>query len=465
MSWFPRARLRTKAGLFTVYLVTLASAPFIGACTRQQRPPDAAAQSSGTDRPALPPASLPDLSQLDPAARQQITERYRSLTSLVAAPGTRSENLAEAYGSMGNLLLAAELFEAAEPFYRHAQALQSSEFRWPYYLGHIYQATSQPDKAVASFARAVELRPNDVAALIWLGNLYLAGGTPELAEPLFTRALSVQPGTIAAMYGLGQTALAKQDHARAVEYFERVLASDARATVVHYPLALAYRALGDTARAEQHLRLRGTVEVGPPDPLMVELRGLLQGANAEEARGTRALSARDFPAAVKHFRAAVALAPDDPALHHKLGTALSLAGDTKGALQQFKEAVHLLPTFAEAHYSLGVLLDSLGQPGPAIEHLSAAVRLGPNYISARLQLADVLARNGQLERSLAQYRQALDADSQSADARFGYGLAFARLGRYTEAREVLSEGARLHPEQSRFAEMVTRVDAARRARP
>ena len=413
----------------------------------------------------MPPVSLPDLSQLDPAAQQQINERYRSLTSLIGTSGTRPENLGEAYGSMGNLLLAADLFEAAEPFYRHAEALQSGEFRWPYYLGHVYQARAQPDMAIMSFARAVELRPNDVAALVWLATLYLEQGKPELAEPLFTRALSAQPGTVAAMYGLGRAALAKQEHARAVEYFERVLAADARASAAHYPLALAYRALGDTAKAEQHLGQRATTEVGPPDPLMVELRGLLRGANAEEARGTRALSARDFPAAVKYFRAAVDLAPENPTLRHKLGTALSLAGDTKGALQQFREAVRLSPAFAEAHYSLGVLLDSLGQQGPAIEHLTAAVRHGPNYIDARLQLADTLARNGQLERSLAQYRQALEADSRSADARFGYGLAFARLGRYNEAREVLSEGARLHPEQTRFAEMVARVDAARRQRP
>jgi len=413
----------------------------------------------------LPPVSLPDLSQLDPEARQQIDERYRSLTSLIATPGTRPENLAEAYGSMGNLLLAAELFEAAEPFYRHAESLQGNEFRWPYCLGHVYQAMSQSDKAIASFARAVELRPNDAAALIWLGNRYLERGEPQMAEPLFTRALSAQPGTVAALYGLGQTALAKRDYTRAVDYFEQVLANDARASVVHYPLALAYRALGNTAKAEQHLRQRGTTEVGPPDPLMVELRGLLEGVNAEEDRGTRALSARDFAIAVKHFRAAVELAPDNPTLRHKLGTALSLAGDTKGALHQFSEAVRLSPRFAEAHYSLGVLLDSLGQPRPAIEHLSAAVRYGPNYIDARLQLADALARSGQLDRSLTEYRQALDVDSQSADARFGYGLAFARLGRYHEARQVLSEGARLYPEQSRFADMIARVDAAGRLRP
>jgi tetratricopeptide (TPR) repeat protein len=439
---------------------------FVGSsCTSQQRASDAKAQSSVAIRPPLPPVSLPDLSRLDPAARQQIDERYQSLTSLIATAGTRPEQLAEAYGQLGNLLLAAELFEAAEPFYRHAESLQSDEFRWPYYLGHIYQSTSQPDKAVSSFTRAVKLKPNDIAALVWLGNLYLQDGKPEQAEPLFARALSAQPGTIAAMYGLGQTALAEHKYARAVEHFERALAGDARASVIHYPLALAYRALGETAKAEQHLGQRGTTEVGPPDPLMVELRGLLHGADAEEARGTRALSARDFATAVTHFRAAVELAPEKPALRHKFGTALSLAGDATGAIQQFREAVRLSPEFAEAHYSLGLLLDSIGQPVSAVEHLADAVRYGPNYLEARLQLADLLGRNGQLERSLAEYRHAFNAEPQSADARFGYGLAFARLRRYNEARDVLSEGARLHPEQSRFAEMVARVDAARRQNP
>ena len=427
--------------------------------TASESPPVTAASAP------LPPAELPDLSRLDPAAQTQIRDQYSSLTSLIRSAAAQPSVVSDAYGATGSLLLAAELFEAAEPFYLHAESLRREDFRWPYYLGHIYKAKPDPDKAVASFTRALELRPDDVASLVWLGDLYLQRGAPDRAELLFARALAAAPGTLAASYGLGQAAIAKGEHRRAIEHFEQVLAADARASAAHYPLALAYRALGDTAKADQHLRQRGTTEVGPPDPLMVALRGLLQGANAEEARGTRALNARDFATAVGHFRAAVKLMPDNPTLRHKLGTALSLVGDTKDALQQFKEAVRLSPEFAEAHYSLGVLLDSLGQKGPAIEHLSAAVRHGPNYLEARLQLADALARDGRLERSLTEYRQALDADARSADARFGYGLAFARLGRYREAREVLSEGARLHPEQSRFAEMVARVDAAQRGRP
>ena len=217
-------------------------------------------------------------------------------------------------------------------------------------------ANAEPAKAVGAFQRVLQLQPGDLATLVWLGNLHLDQGNPELAEPLFARAVAAQPRLVAGLFGLGRTALARRDFARAVDYLEQALAADPRATVVHYPLALAYRGLGDAAKAEAHLRQRGGVEVGPPDPLMVELRGLLQGPVAEEARGIRALDAGDYRAAAESFRKAVDLAPDSAALRHKLGTALSLAGDTPGAIGQFEEALRRSPGFAQAHYSLGVLL-------------------------------------------------------------------------------------------------------------
>ena len=131
-------------------------------------------------------------------------------------------------------------------------------------------------------------------------------------------------------------------------------------------------------------------------------------------------------------------------------------------MQQFREALRLAPTLAEAHYSLGVLLASAGQHAQAIEHLSSAVRYGSGYTEARLQLAETLGRSGQLERSLTEYRAAVDADPRSADARFGYGMALARVKRYKEARDVFLEGAKLYPDQPRFTEMVAAVDAAKR---
>jgi len=68
---------------------------------------------------------------------------------------------------------------------------------------------------------------------------------------------------------------------------------------------VANDAMWDTAEA--HLRQRGGLEVGPPDPLMVEVRGVLQSAVVEENEGIRALDSGDFKAAAAHFRKAQSL--------------------------------------------------------------------------------------------------------------------------------------------------------------
>jgi len=257
--------------------------------------------------------------------------------------------------------------------------------------------------------------------------VYLDDGQPAQAETRFTQALAAQPRMAAALYGLGQAALARRDYARAVEHFERVLAADPRASIVHYPLALAYRELGDTARAEAHLRQQGKVQIGPPDPLMAELRGLLGGSAAEEARGLRALDGGDFKTAAEHFRKGVELAPDNASLRHRLGTALSLMGEHDAARDAFEETLRRSPRYAPA-----------------------------------LRLGDLLGRNGQYEAALDQYRQALAIDPRATDARFGYAGALVGLRRYREAVESLSESATLYPEEPRFKEALARVQGAAR---
>ena len=153
----------------------------------------------------------------------------------------------------------------------------------------------EPAKPSLRSSARCALRPDDVATLVWLGDVHLDQGQPELAEPLFAKALVAPAALVAALFGLGRAALARREYARRGRQFEQALAVDPRASIVHYPLALAYRGLGDTARAEAHLRQRGGVEVGPPDPLMEELRGLLHSAVAYENRGDSRARQRRLP--------------------------------------------------------------------------------------------------------------------------------------------------------------------------
>ena len=190
---------------------------------------------------------------------------------------------------MGNLLLAAEYVDAAEPCYQNAQMLAPGDARWPYYLGHVYRTRGEPAKAARAFEQALAIGPPDVATLVWLGVAYLDQGKPSAAAPLFARALAIEPRSVAALFGQGRAALASRDYGRAAESFEQALSIDARASMVHYPLALAYRGLGEMDKAEAQARQRGDVEVGPSDPRMQALALLLHSATSYEKRGLRAL--------------------------------------------------------------------------------------------------------------------------------------------------------------------------------
>ncbi|HJZ70932.1 MAG TPA: tetratricopeptide repeat protein [Vicinamibacterales bacterium] len=411
-------------------------------------------------RPPLHAVSLPDLSRAAESVEAQLRERYASLTSVTANPRAPAGELADAFGTMGMLLMAAEYRDAAEACLLNAEALAPDAARWPYYLAHLYKAGADHAKAEAEFERVLRLQPRNVSALVWLGDAFLDEGRPEAAQPLFERARAEDPQSIAALVGLGRAALARSDYAHAVDHLERALAIDPREAAIHYQLAMAYRGLGQQDKADAHMRLRRPGTIRPSDPLMSELATILESPVAYEVRGATALDHGDFTAAATYFRKGLDLAPGEPSLHHKLGTALYMSGDPRGAANEFAEALRLSPTFAKAHYSLGVMLAGDGRTADALAHLSAAVRADPAYAEARVRLADLLRRSGRAAESLSAYAEAAALDSRAPDAPLGYALALVDLHRYREARDRLREDVQQYPDAPAFVHALVRLLSA-----
>jgi tetratricopeptide (TPR) repeat protein len=355
--------------------------------------------------------------------------------------------------------MAAEYRDAAVPAFLNAQALTPNEIRWPYYLAQLYKLKGDPTHATASFERALQVKPDDLPTLIWLGSAYLDQGRAAEAEPLFAKALSLDSRSIPALFGLGRSALARQDYARAVDMLDRALAQDPRNVVIHYPLAMAYRGLGDTQKAQAHLLARGPGEIRPPDPLMRELDMMLESAVAYEVRGAAALDESNWAAAAEYFRKGVALAPNEPSLRHKLGTALAMAGDPR-AVEQFEEVTRRWPKFSKAQYSLGLILASSGRQPEAIAHFSTAVKNDPSYSEARLQLAESLRATGRFQESLPQYEQTITSNPRLAEARLGYGMALAALRRFDDARKQFREGAAVFPDRREFEQALSSLPPA-----
>jgi tetratricopeptide (TPR) repeat protein len=412
------------------------------------------------ERTALKPVTLPDLSRTEPSVQQQVQEAYAALTAKSQASGTGAAVLANAYGEMGKLLMAAEYLEAAESSLLNAQTLAPAEARWPYYLGHLYKLRGEAAKSAVAFERALAAQPNDVATLVWLGNEYLEDNRPDAAETVFNRALSLQSRSAAAYSGLGRAALAKKNYSDAVAHLEHALELSPKASALEYPLGLAYRGLGKTDTAEAHLRQRGDKEAVPVDPWMDDLRGMVHSAVAFENRGLRALDSGDNVAAERDFRQALNFAPDNPALRHELATSLLVAGKTKEAFDEFTEITRRSPNYARAHYSLGVLLVSEGRLKEAVDRFGVAVKTDPEYAGAELQLAEALRRTGRASEALPHYTRAIDLDPAAAESRQGYAMALARLNRYREARESLVDARRAQPDQPALAQTLARLLAA-----
>jgi tetratricopeptide (TPR) repeat protein len=451
------ARRAKPVGLFLCVLRVLCGQLILAslACTS----PDTVAPKAPDGREPRP-ISLPDLSQAAPSVQEQIRAVHSALMRLIEQPGTPANDLANAYGEMGKLLMAAEFGQAAESSFLNAQELAPGDMRWPYYLGHLYKDQGANDKSLASFEHALRLRPDDVATLIWLGEAHLAQDRPDAAQPNFTKARSLQPRAAAATAGLGRVFLAKRDYAGAAKYLEEALVVNPQADIVHYSLAMAYRGLGDLAKAEAHLQQRGKGDVLVPDPLMQEVRGMLKSAASYESLGISALERGDSAGAAAYFRRGLEVAPDSASLHHRLGTALFLGGDARAGQEQFEAALRISPDFARAHYSLGVLMASTGEYQRAVARLSAAVKADPDYVEARLLLGDILRHTGRTDESLRQYGEVLRVDSRVAEAHLGSALALVDKGQYQQARDRLTDATNAHPNHPDLVQALARVLAA-----
>lgn len=427
--------------------------------------PEVESARTEAGREALRPVPMPDLSRLPEPVQDQVRDRYAVLEQRIDRRETTAEELGRAYGDAGLILMAAEFETAALSSLFNAEALAPNDPRWPYYLGQFHLVRGDHVKAQESFERALARRPTDLPTLVRLGETHLDHGRPDDAQRRFREALALEPNSAAALGGIGRAALAGGDHARAAEYLGRALTIEPEATSLHYALALAYRGLGELERAAAHLRRRGPGEPTLSDPLMEAYDGLLESALAYLNRGVQALQAGEWAEAAALFRKGLELEPENAALGHTLGTALSQMGEIDAAIEQFEAVARRSPDFARAHFSLGVLFRSAGRFGAAVTRFEAAVNHEPDYVEARLGLAATLQVMGRVDASLPHYAHVVEIDPRQAAAWIGGAIALVRLERYEEARDWLDAAVKVHPNVSEIVRLRETVVAIVELRP
>ncbi len=125
----------------------------------------------------------------------------------------------------------------------------------------------------------------------------------------------------------------------------------------------------------------------------VDFRALVAGAMADFQAGRLA-------EAEHAYRAALVIAPDDPAVTHNLGVTIAAQGRHRAAVGCFEAALRADPGFVSAHYNRAVALMTLGETPEAIKSFARAATLEPQHYEAHRALGFLWLSQGERGRSL-----------------------------------------------------------------
>ena len=171
----------------------------------------------------------------------------------------------------------------------------------------------------------------------------------------------------------------------------------------------------------------------PPDQALAVLQAAVVQEPADfrtqYSAGLRALRS-DPVTAAGHFRAAVALRPDNMAAVHGLGSALHQTGKWREAAPLFLRAVELDPGFGSAYINLADAIRLGADPTAAVAHFEREVVRDPNQPLAHFGLGMALRdsrRAADRQRAVAAFRRSIELDDSSALAHNYLGYVSARV--------------------------------------
>jgi len=407
----------------------------------QEKPGEKKAPETGSKDDLIPVPS-PYLDRLEKAVIQQLRERRKAFDALAGKPGVSREQLATAYGELGQLYHAYEFSEAAEACYRNALVLDPSNLEWRYSLGYLLQTVGRFSDALDLY-RGVKTDgrnpPLDYLVYIRTGECYRSLNQPGQAKRSIEAAFRINPEEPAVLARLGEVALAEKRYDDAVKYLESALEKQPAANKLHYTLGMAYRGVGDMGKARLHMSQYGMVDVQPPDPLKKNLEKLVKGYHTHLLSGKLAFSAKRYTEAVDAYRKAIEADPGKVGAKVDLGVALVKLGKYKEAVAQFEAAIELAPDNASAHFDLGAVYAYLGDYSKSIEHFQKVVEKNPEDAGAHLGLANALRNKGQHESAFEHYKTAVMLKPESTSGWLNMSTLFSTTGRHGEALRVLED--------------------------
>ncbi len=357
-----------------------------------------------------------DISTLKVDEQKAITGARQKVEEILQSQQPDREQLASAYGSLGNLYLAHDLYTSANACYSNAMQLSPDEFPWAYYSAYLAQENGNMDAALSRYKKALELDPTYLPASYRLAQVYSDLNRAEDAYSLYSSLLNEPGFEAAAHYGIGQVYLMKHDYNNAIEHFSRALELAPDASQIHYPLALSLRATGKTEVAKQHLQQYGKQQVVIKDPLVDALEALKDPASRHFVAAMTAVIRKDLAKAIAEFEAGLEFQPDNTSARTSYARVLYMHGDRDKSRSQLERVIQQDPNKTLAIFLLAVLDDEANKKEEAARLYKRVILLNPSHPGAHFFLGNLYLHSKEYAEALSHYDRVIQQDEKNIPA-------------------------------------------------
>jgi tetratricopeptide (TPR) repeat protein len=300
-------------------------------------------------------------------------------------------------------------------------------------LGLVREEQGRHADAIASFQKALELKPRLRGANLFLGIAEFRSNLLDAAIVALRKETAASPKDANAWMWLGVVELEKGNGQDAAEALDKAAKLSPENVDILYHRGRAHLFVSNDSYARMF----------KADPKSWRVRELLAESNANAERHIDAIA---------EYQEAIKLAPNEPRLHEELGTEYRLIGKMREAQEAYLKELEIDPQNITAQYKLGVIAIEMGDPARGKSLIEGALRVKPdlrdsayNLGRAEMLLGNDAAAVPHLERATTDAGSDPDVVQQSW---YQLGIVYRRLHRTEEAQKAMAAFQKLKADEA-----------------
>ena len=267
----------------------------------------------------------------------------------------------------------------------------------------------------------------------FIGNFYLVANSTENAKKYWDKALELDPQNEAALYSLAAQYFSNNDFAMSEKYWRRFLEQEPESIAGYMQLGLALERQNKNDAA-----------IKAYDELL-KIRSDTGEAYVAKARVYETTGRMDL--AVSEYEKVLAIFPDNIYVLIYLGRAYYLIGDMQKSQDALLKVRQSVPDDLNAAYWLGAVYERLGQIDQAIEEFEFITKSEENLmILAKLGYFYAAKRN--FSQAEKYFLKALNKDPLNGEIMFFLALTYMDDGKFDKAIQYFSKLTEINPQAS-----------------